>query len=131
MLTPQDVSGEGVVPVRAVLPPDACATRTVAAPRRTGQWAWRYPTGSMLLQYLVRSGARTPAPEVAPCGNPLHIPPLPGMDRQAAWCAQGCGLTLVRGQRVSVLEVRADSTAKSAAAIERLAPIAAHRLIIG
>lgn len=132
-----DVAEEGVrrVETRETSPPapSDCIARAFVADHVA---AWRYPSGSVLLNYVAavpRSGAETV--RAAECtGQPLELEPQDRVDEQRAWCAPHevagttCVVLLARKRVVSVLEVTAGDSERAEQAVRRLAPVAAQAL---
>lgn len=152
-LTAIDLAAEEVQPdgahQTAVLTalPD-CAAPLPAASSAVGS-TWRYPSGSVLRQYVAVHQADV-APVVASlsaaldCGaftveglryeiNTATKITAPGAEAQHSWCATNprrstCSLALAAGDVLSIVTVEASTLARAQAAIGRLAPVAGGKL---
>ncbi|MGQ0839027.1 hypothetical protein [Actinokineospora sp.] len=147
-LTAADLAAEEVVAEGAPerTPPAALADCATAGQRTT----WRYPSGSVLRQYVGFHAAGA-APVVAAlrdnlgCGAGQRaggaqrvepgaaLPALPGVDVQTSWCAAGpgaatCTVVLARAGLLTVVTVEAATAARARAAVVRVAPQAAVAL---
>lgn len=138
-LTDEDVAGEGVGPGSGLpAASDGCLARIPLAMVGSArvERSWEYPTGSTLHQ-LVTGYPDRPAAEVlrsrAQCaGDDLHLPDVAeadGVEAYGAWCAGGtCTVLLAGDALLSGVQVDAGDGTRAAAAIRRLAPIAAAKL---
>ncbi|PXY30205.1 hypothetical protein DI005_05850 [Prauserella sp. PE36] len=135
VLPDQDVAAEGVRPVAALTVAEGCLAEIplglVGTERRDARW--EYPTGSTIDQ-LVTAYAERPAAEILTSrvrcpGDELEVPLEPAVDAHAAWCAEGtCTVLLASGNVLSGVQVTAADRARAAAAVQRLAPVAAAKL---
>ncbi|MEU6641646.1 hypothetical protein ABZ863_03765 [Saccharomonospora sp. NPDC046836] len=134
VLTPEDVAAEGVSPAAPPAGMSGCLAQVpfglVAPEHRAARWT--YPTGSTLDQ-LVTAYPDRPAAEVLESrvrcdGEELGIVPEPAV-AHAAWCADTtCTILLAKGHLLSGVQVAAADRERAAAAIQRLAPVAAATL---
>lgn len=155
MLSAGDLSTEGVAVAEKPLPthisalPDCAVSLADHDRPAVGSMAsWRYPSGSVLREYVLRyanvrptmviSVARTKIGCAAPGGaerrvlRSLQLVPT-GADAQLFWCAHeagsfGCTALLGHGELLGVLTVTAGSQSRAAEAVQRLAPTAAVAL---
>lgn len=120
-LTTADVRSEGVAPSRSdgSGPPECLGVGA-----RKAVATWRYPTGSLLEQYVLPGKLAAKR-----CGEPIAVAPQAGVAKQRAWCAgTNCALAMERDGLLSVLRVDAKQRKQAAEAIQRLAPAMSGRL---
>lgn len=129
-----DVAEEGVQALPGAGPaPSECVARALVTDHVA---AWRYPTGSVLLNAVTAvSGSGLEAITDAECtGQRVKLRGLGKIDGYRAWCAPDdvdgttCTVLLARKHLVSALEVTAGDPVRAEAAAVRLAPIAAQAL---
>lgn len=155
MLGAGDLSAEGVAVAEKPLPthisalPDCAVSLADRDRPAVGSTAsWRYPSGSMLREYVLRyanvrpttviSAARAKSGCTAAGGAARRVlgplQPVPtGADAQLFWCAHeagsfGCTVLLGRGELLGILTVTSGSQSRAAEAVQRLAPAAAVAL---
>ncbi|PRX45069.1 hypothetical protein B0I33_110168 [Prauserella shujinwangii] len=135
VLAAEDVAAEGVAPAEPVVAAEGClaAIPVGLVSRQRRDAAWRYPTGSTLLQrvtgYPDHAAADVLDGRVRCAGEPLEVAVDPPVDGHAAWCADtACTILLARGPVLSAVEVEAGERVRAAEAVRRLAPIVAARL---
>ncbi|MFC4003399.1 hypothetical protein ACFS2C_16505 [Prauserella oleivorans] len=136
--TDEDVAAEGVRPASSPAAPAGCLARVPLAMVGSAhvEHHWQYPTGSTLHQlvttYPDRRAADVLRARTQCAGDELDVPGVSdqdGVDAHGAWCARGtCTVLLAAGPVLSGVQVDAADSTRAAAAIRRLAPVAAAKL---
>ncbi len=154
-LGPSDLAAEKVavdgapVSTTTVVLPDCGVDLAAEAGRQS---TWKYPSGSLLRQYVAYSTTASTAVDAArraiDCrtfevdgttfliDGGATVQPLPGVDDQLTWCASAptrvtCTILLARDDLVTAVTVEAGTAARARSAITRLAPKAAQALARG